>query len=110
MNKKFGVFTAGAVALAFSVSAHALELNVKNRSHSIITHMHFAYSENSTWGGDALEQPLRPGEDVRLHGIRPGVYNIKFVTARGTECESHNTRFDQDLEWVLTSEMIHHCE
>jgi hypothetical protein len=45
-----------------------------------------------------------------LHGIEPGSYDVKLVTAEGTECEVDGANFDESKEWIITEHMLDKCD
>ena len=102
------------LSLGVISSASALELKVINHSKTSIHHLYLAPNSQKNWGPDQLgsgsSDTVEPGAGFALHGIEAGTYDVKLVTADGTECEVDGAEFDENKEWDITEHMLEKCD
>jgi hypothetical protein len=110
--KRIVLFTI--LSLGFASSAYALHLEVVNKSKTSVHHLYVSGSGTKDWGPDQLgsgqSDTVEPGSKFTLHGITAGTYDVKLVTAEGTECEVDGADFDESKEWVITEHMLEKCD
>lgn len=102
------------LSFGFMSSAYALHLEVVNKSKTSVHHLYVSNSGSKEWGPDQLgsgsDDTVEPGSKFTLHGIEPGSYDVKLVTAEGTECEVDGADFDESKEWIITEHMLDKCD
>lgn len=102
------IMTLGSASYSF-----ALDFDVENNSKTTIHHLYLSATDETKWGDDQLgddnDDTIEPGDSYTVEDIEPGRYDIKLVTADGTQCIVKNVRFGTDKVWTITEAMLDSC-
>lgn len=109
--KKSILFAFTLLAMSVSTTAHALSLEIENKSNWEIHELYFAPTSDKTWGPDQLgDEVIQHNETFKLSKITKGSYDVKFVDEDGDECIVGGVDFNASEHFVLTEEILLGCQ
>jgi len=101
------------LCFGFAVTAGAVQLQVVNKSKTVISHLYVSSAHQKAWGpdqlGDGNNDTIEPGHQFNLHHIDRGTYDVKLVAEDGTECEVDDVEFDESKQWVISERTLDKC-
>jgi hypothetical protein len=86
------------------------DLTIHNHSSAVLTAVHVAHVDDHRWGPNLLPQALYPGEDLVIHDVECGRYDVLVVDERGVDCELHDFWLCfEDGGWEVTNATLAEC-
>ena len=99
--------TGGCVSDADDAGA---SLMVHNHSDYVLTAVHVADVGNPHWGPNLLPDVLYPSEDLVIHDLDCGAYDVLVVDDNGVRCRLHYLDMCfHDEGWVVTNATLAAC-
>lgn len=96
-----------------TLGARALDLEIANKSKTIIHHIFLSEVDAKNWGDDQLgdedDDTIDPGGSYTVTDIEAGKYDLKLVASDGTSCIVKSVRFGVDKVWTITEAMLDSC-